>query len=406
MEQFLSQPVDLKQDLKQDKRKGSKKRKSKERTTSKERGKTRINDEMCVKRFDSTYTKESTYTVELESRFAYAVGAVLAGASGAVDAIGFSMFGSFMANQSGNVIQVGMRTAGNTPGDPMVAANLVAFFVLGCMICGLLIPRNRPKFPVGDDLYTIAFFLQAIFLIFSAYFKSTPCGMYIGCVACGLMNAITTSWSDGPMRTTHATGPSTEVGLNLGRIIGLLIIPDANFDKQCKADMKACVRKFRLNVVLVLSFMVGGYAGALLYRQMGGDALLLPAMISIGIAVLNLALPAIEVVNESASAVPGMEVDSLKEGGVLTEPLLTAASAPGSDINRCELFGYMKQKEAKEKLPRFDEDGCDSDATTMAAASNHPSLSTLAASSNYPSVVSMKGAYTTERSCNDLLAVV
>jgi uncharacterized membrane protein YoaK (UPF0700 family) len=289
-----------------------------------------------------------------------------------------------------------MRTAGNTLGDPMVAAQLIGSFMLGCMICGLLIPKKRLKFPVGDDLYTIAFFLQAIFLIFSVYFKSTVYGQYLGCIACGMMNSIATSWSDGPMWTTHATGPATEVGLNLGRIIVLLIIPDAHFDEQCKADMKTCLRNFRLSAVLVSSFMAGGYSGSLAYRQVGGDALLLPALISIGVAVLNLALPAIEVE-------PAHACDS--SSGSLAEPLLTSVSASCSGFNRCEHFGYKKQnqshspagKKAKEALPMFIEDDCesDADATTIAASSNHPSLSTLAASSNYPSAVSVKDALTT-----------
>jgi uncharacterized membrane protein YoaK (UPF0700 family) len=359
-----------------------KKKKSKKTTE------THMNDEANINAMDP---ESGMYIVEMESKFTYAVAALLAGASGAVDAIAFSMFGCFVANQSGNVIQVGMRSAGNTPGSPWVAAQLVGSFMLGCMICGMLIPKRRPKFPVGDDLYTIAFFLNAIFLIFAAYAKNTVYGQFLGCIACGLMNSITTSWSDGPMRTTHATGPSTEVGLNLGRIIALLIVPDVDFDK---ADMRACVRKFRLNAVLVFSFMVGGYAGSMLYSQIGGDALLLPASISIGVAVLNLALPAIEVT-------PAINCVASTKGRALSEPLLTAVSAGDSDFNRCEHFGYKKKSVAKSvkgkkgkegsALPMFVEDDCDSDgSTTIAASSNFPSCSTLAASSNYPSAVSVK----------------
>lgn len=256
-----------------------------------------------------------TYAVNMESTFVYVVAALLAGASGALDAIAFIMFGCFIANQSGNVIQVGMRSADETAGDPMMAAQLVGSFILGCTICGMLIPRHKTKFPVGDDLYTIALFFQATFLVFTMLTKTTDLGKYFGCIACGLMNSITTSWSDGPMRTTHATGPSTEVGLNLGRMISLLMCSD--FDERSKVDLKESLQKFRLNFVLVLSFAVGGYAGSVLYSQFGGDALILPILISIGVAILNLAIPAVAVEPERPPRTWTVS---------WTEPLLSEAS--------------------------------------------------------------------------------
>jgi hypothetical protein len=181
----------------------------------------------------------------------------------------------------------------------------------------------------------------------------------------GLMNSITTSWSDGPMRSTHATGPSTEVGLNLGRIISLCLF-SGNSDGS-EAELLASWRKFRLNSVVVFSFAVGGYAGSILYSQIGADALLLPASISISVAVFNLALAAITVEPQNPCK-------------VLTEPLLAEASLPNSGFSpHWDSKGMVRPSEVFEEA-KYWEDAkyCEDDMlSTSGAVSSVSSMGSL-----------------------------
>eukprot|EP00746_Dinoflagellata_sp_MGD_P088801 gnl/MRDRNA2_/MRDRNA2_35100_c0_seq1.p1 gnl/MRDRNA2_/MRDRNA2_35100_c0~~gnl/MRDRNA2_/MRDRNA2_35100_c0_seq1.p1 ORF type:complete len:361 (+),score=58.77 gnl/MRDRNA2_/MRDRNA2_35100_c0_seq1:128-1084(+) len=167
--------------------------------------------------------------------------------------------------------------------------------------------------------------------------KGTDWAPCFGCIACGLMNSITTSWSDGPMRTTHATGPSTEVGMNFGRMMSIWLF--SNSDECSQAELITTFRKFRLNVVLVFSFAVGGYAGSIFYGQFGADAMLVPTLISISVAILNLAIPGIvessranpsqcQGIPATAKAFPSISVNQ-----VLTQPLLADESTIDSRFN-------------------------------------------------------------------------
>merc|ERR1711924_15071 len=131
---------------------------------------------------------------------------------------------------TGTVTNVGLRSAGNASGSPMVAVRLLASFILGSAVCGMLIPKRRPTFTVGDKTYSLAFVLQAMLMVATCKAQDTNIGKYFACVACGLMNSITSSWSGGPLRSTHSTGPTTEVGLTLGRMASLSLLKGSAFD--------------------------------------------------------------------------------------------------------------------------------------------------------------------------------
>jgi len=221
-----------------------------------------------------------------DSSLVYTLAALLAIMSGAVNAIAFSKFGTFVANHTGTVTQVGLRFAGGVQQDPLVAVKLLGSFISGCALCGIIIPVSRPTFTVGDKIYSFVFLLQAALMFATCQFQDADFGKYIGCIACGLMNSITTSWSGGPMRSTHSTGPATEVGLTIGRMLSLLL------RGQVKSDaFTADYKKFLLNAVLVFGFMGGAFGGSKLHTSLQANALLVPASTSAVLAVLNLVFP-------------------------------------------------------------------------------------------------------------------
>ena len=106
----------------------------------------------------------------------------------------------------------------------------------------------------------------------SIYFlsKGWLLGHYLASAACGLQNALVTTYSGAVIRTTHVTGIFTDLGLMLGsRLRG------EAFDK----------RKAVLFLLIIMGFILGGVFGAYLFSVLTFNALLIPAAICLLLAL-------------------------------------------------------------------------------------------------------------------------
>lgn len=90
-------------------------------------------------------------------------------------------------------------------------------------------------------------------------------GEYLAALACGLQNAMATTYSGSAVRTTHMTGMVTDIGIACGHLLRGITVDWF---------------RFKLYGVLLLGFFAGGVTGALGYDRFGYDTLLLPAAIS------------------------------------------------------------------------------------------------------------------------------
>ena len=100
---------------------------------------------------------------------------------------------------------------------------------------------------------------------------NSEAGHYLASAACGLQNAMVTTYSGAIIRTTHVSGLFTDLGLMLGaRLRGQAI------DR----------RKATLFLLLIGGFILGGCLGALAFSALHFQALFLPATLTAVMALL------------------------------------------------------------------------------------------------------------------------
>ena len=140
---------------------------------------------------------------------------------------------------------------------------LIAFCV-GAMLSGLVI-QDQPLH-LGRR-YGVALALEAALLLLAIpLFKQQQIwGALLAAMACGLQNAMVTTYSGAAVRTTHLSGMFTDLGIGLGHLLRGMPLP---------------MRRLTLSGLIISGFLGGGVLGAWFYRHWGYDALLAPALLT------------------------------------------------------------------------------------------------------------------------------
>ena len=141
-------------------------------------------------------------------------------------------------------------------------------FLLGAMFSGFVVGNTALKL---GRRYSFALLIESILLLLAALALAfnKPSGYFFASAACGLQNAMTSSYSGAVVRTTHVSGLFTDIGIMLGmRLRG----------------QKVDRRRVLLYLILISGFVCGGVAGAVLYQQWQALALLLPAAMALSLA--------------------------------------------------------------------------------------------------------------------------
>ena len=147
-------------------------------------------------------------------------------------------------------------------------AIIVSFF-LGASLSGFLLHDSQLKLGIN---YEVALLIESAFLLISVYFlkDGSLLGHYFASAACGLQNAMVTTYSGAIVRTTHVTGIFTDLGIMLGAKLR-----GKAFDK----------RKAILLLIIVTGFISGGTIGAFLFVQYHFYALGFPCFMCFFIAI-------------------------------------------------------------------------------------------------------------------------
>jgi len=93
-----------------------------------------------------------------------------------------------------------------------------------------------------------------------------PVTVLLLCFIMGLQNAIITKVSSAVIRTTHVTGLSTDLGIELGKLI--YINPNHDHELAVRANRD----KLALHLLLVFCFFTGGVSGAIGFKFIGYKA--------------------------------------------------------------------------------------------------------------------------------------
>jgi uncharacterized membrane protein YoaK (UPF0700 family) len=195
---------------------------------------------------------------------------VLAFIAGSVNAIGLLGFEhQSVSHLSGTATLVGTQLIGASFGVLHLLGILMSF-LLGAALSGWLITGNTLRF--GRDYDTLL--LIEVFLLLGAsalLSEGQGTGHFLASAACGLQNAMVTTYSGAVIRTTHVTGIFTDLGLMLGAALR-----GDKFDR----------RKAVLFMLIICGFIFGGTAGAWSFNLYAFYALFFPAGICLVLAII------------------------------------------------------------------------------------------------------------------------
>lgn len=181
----------------------------------------------------------------------------LAGVAGYVNVVVLGVFHVPVSHMTGAVSRVGIDVAAGDLADLRVVVSIVAGFLGGAVLSGALIGGRKL---VPGRRYGVALLIEGAVLAAAAalLLAGNPFGVTLAAMACGIQNAMASSYFGLVIRTTHVTGIVTDVGVMLGHWI---------------RHRRLRTWKLALLLTILAGFFGGGLAGAVGYRRLGVGAL-------------------------------------------------------------------------------------------------------------------------------------
>lgn len=196
--------------------------------------------------------------------------ALIAGFVNAIALLDFNHQG--VSHLSGSSSQLGVELGQGNWTMAMHLLMIVLSFVLGSAISGFVVGNESLKL---GRRYGAALLMEAASLFLAMYLLEAGnlIGHYFASVACGLQNAMTSTYSGAVVRTTHVTGMFTDLGIMLGM----------------KARGKpADRRRVMLYLILIAGFIGGGIFGAISYLRWHYQAIWWPVGLTLLLATIYL----------------------------------------------------------------------------------------------------------------------
>ncbi len=143
-------------------------------------------------------------------------------------------------------------------------AVLIGAFVAGTVVSGFLIRDSTLQL---GRRYGVALLLESALLCLAVPLlkRNHVSGLYCAACACGLQNAMVSTYSGAVIRTTHISGMFTDLGIFLGHTLRGLPVDS---------------RRLRLCLLVISGFLVGGIGGAVAFRRLSDSALFIPAALA------------------------------------------------------------------------------------------------------------------------------
>lgn len=197
------------------------------------------------------------------------LGTVLAFVAGAANAGGFLAVGQYTSHMTGMLSALADNLVLGQLA--LVGAGLasVLAFVFGAMSTAWIVNWGLRR--QLRSAYGLPLLVEAVLLLVFGLFGAAlslwhtlilPVTVVLLCYIMGLQNAVITKISQARIRTTHVTGLITDLGIELGKLLYVNRHPDM-------APVRADRQRLRVHAQLVLSFLVGGVAGAAGFKYLG-----------------------------------------------------------------------------------------------------------------------------------------
>ena len=211
------------------------------------------------------------------------LGIILAFVAGAVNAGGFVAVGRYTSHMTGIVSSIGNSLALHETSATLYAVGFILAFMGGAATCSFIVNHARQHHWHSE--FASALMLEAILLLI---FGLSASGFLPGltfslnftiallCYLMGLQNAVISKISHSVIRTTHVTGISTDIGIELGRYL---------FRFLKGADIPVHYERIHILLSLLLSFLSGSILGALSFPTIGFATVIPLALLLIAIAI-------------------------------------------------------------------------------------------------------------------------
>jgi uncharacterized membrane protein YoaK (UPF0700 family) len=206
-------------------------------------------------------------------RWAWVGGALLAGNAGMVNAVGLQSFvHQAVTHVTGTTTLFSLALAHGDGAALLNTGLVLAAFAGGAALGGFVVQNAALKL---GRRYGVALLLESLLLTTAANLMHSHlmAGSYCASAACGLQNAMASTYSGSVLRTTHLSGMFTDFGAAVG-----------HFLRGATVDWI----RVRLYGLLIGAFIGGGLVGALLFDVFAYETLYVPAGLTgiIGLAYM------------------------------------------------------------------------------------------------------------------------
>jgi uncharacterized membrane protein YoaK (UPF0700 family) len=200
------------------------------------------------------------------------IGVILTLVAGALNAGGFLAIGQYTSHMTGMVSTFADQVVLRNFELAGIAAISWLAFVSGAATTALVV--NYLRRAKVSNVYAVPLLIEAtLILLFGAFggtlkkheFVDVSLAVITLCFTMGLQNALITKISRAEIRTTHLTGLTTDMGIEIGK----LLYWNRNLEGDGRVAVIANRRKLRVHATLIGSFMIGGIAGALGFNYTG-----------------------------------------------------------------------------------------------------------------------------------------
>jgi uncharacterized membrane protein YoaK (UPF0700 family) len=197
-----------------------------------------------------------------ERPWVFVFGGLLSSVAGFVNVVLLGIYHVPVSHMSGAVSRLAIDITTANRADLRGALAIFIGFLCGAILSGLIIGATRIR---PGRRYGITMMLEGALLTTSAILLlyQRRSGIPLAAMACGLQNAMASSYYGLIIRTTHVSGMVTDIGVLLGQLI-----------RYGRLE----VWKLLLLTVLLGGFFTGGLLGGLAFAKIGIPALFLAAI--------------------------------------------------------------------------------------------------------------------------------
>jgi len=194
-----------------------------------------------------------------ERRLVFAGAVSLAGLAGFINVVVLGFFHVPVSHMSGAVSRLSIDVATRNLADLRVVVSIVGGFLVGAMVSGMVIGGRKLR---PGRRYGVALLIEGgVLAVAVALLRGgNALGVTLAATACGIQNAMASSYYGLVIRTTHVTGIVTDLGVMMGHWIRHRRVP---------------TWKLLLMLSILVGFFGGGVAGALAFAWLGVTALAL-----------------------------------------------------------------------------------------------------------------------------------